>query len=89
MASPNRAAADAADAVSDVEGRIATELHRLRVELDTLLDRAGPEVSRIARQAGDSAQAQLDDLAGHVRARPLGAVLAAAAVGYVLGRLTR
>jgi len=89
MASPNGVAADATEAASDAAGRVAAELNRLRAELDTLLDRAGPEVSRIARQAGESAQAQLDELAGHVRARPLVTVLAAAAVGYVLGRLTR
>ena len=80
-------APDSSDTSAD--GRIAAELNRLRGELDTLLDRAGPEVSRFARKASDTAQAQLDDLTGHVRERPLGAVLIAAAVGFVLGRLFR
>jgi ElaB/YqjD/DUF883 family membrane-anchored ribosome-binding protein len=69
------------------------EIARLRAQLEALLkEKVTPAVAAIAGRAEDAAQSareQADVLAGHIRERPLTAVLIAAAVGWLIGRAMR
>jgi ElaB/YqjD/DUF883 family membrane-anchored ribosome-binding protein len=77
--------AETPSAASDLQSKV----ERLRAELDALIERGGPAVADAVRQAGDVACEQAEALAGRVRTQPLTAVLIAAGLGYVLGRLMR
>lgn len=65
---------------------IAAQLDELRAEVERL---AREHVAPAVAEATDAAEAQAEKLAAQVRAHPLAAVLVAAGVGYLLGRLTR
>lgn len=76
---------------------IGDELADLRAQVEKLLnERVAPSVSRIADQAEDYARHaanemrhRTDQLSGTVREQPLTAILIAAAVGWIIGRVTR
>jgi ElaB/YqjD/DUF883 family membrane-anchored ribosome-binding protein len=69
------------------------QLARLRAQLEVLMkERVTPAVAAVAgrtEEAAQTAREQADRLAGHVKERPLTAVLIAAAVGWVIGRAMR
>ena len=73
------------------------QIARLREQVETLLkDRVTPAVSEFAgkaesamHSASDTVKEQADVLAGRVKAQPLVAVLIAAGVGWVVGRMMR
>jgi ElaB/YqjD/DUF883 family membrane-anchored ribosome-binding protein len=75
----------------------AAQLRQLRGQVDQLMrERISPAVSDAAgraedyaRYAGDVAREQTDALSSRVKDAPIAAVLISAAVGYLLGRLTR
>ncbi len=73
------------------------EIQRLRDQVQSLIaDRAAPYIADVAgraedavRHGYDSARENLDSVADRVRGQPLVSVLIAAAVGYLLGRISR
>lgn len=73
------------------------EIEHLRDQVQSLIaDRAAPYLADAAgraeeavRHGYDYARENLDSVADRVRGRPIGAVLIAAAVGYLLGRFSR
>ena len=73
------------------------EIQRLRDQVQSLIaDRAAPYIADVAgraedavRHGYDTARENFDSVADRVRGQPIGAVLIAAAVGYLLGRFTR
>ena len=77
------------------------QIRQLRAQLDALMaEKVAPAMQSAmesaADQLGDAAESargfaaeELEGLARQVRARPLTALLAAAAVGFVIARLTR
>jgi ElaB/YqjD/DUF883 family membrane-anchored ribosome-binding protein len=84
------------DAVHGMEDA-TTKVARLRAQVESLMrDRVTPVVADIAgraesalRTASDQARGQAETVSGKVREQPLLAILIAAAVGFVLGRVTR
>ncbi len=83
------------DAKSDMN--VQDEIQRLRDQVQSLIaDRAAPYLADVAgraedavRHSYDSARENLDSVAERVRGQPIGAVLIAAAAGFLLGRFTR
>ena len=80
-------------AADDAKGQIAQlrkQVEQLMSERVTpaLADAAG-RVETTAKQASDMARDQAEMLSEHVRDQPLIAVLVAAGVGYLLGRIAR
>ena len=81
------------DAAQDAKAQIA----QLREQVQTLMaERVTPAVSSAAgqvedyaKQARDYASDQAEVLSEHVRESPLTAILIAAGVGYLLGRIAR
>jgi ElaB/YqjD/DUF883 family membrane-anchored ribosome-binding protein len=81
------------DASTDAKDQIA----QLRAQVQTLLnDRVAPALSNAAdkaqhyaEQARDAYEGQTEALSERVRESPLVAVLIAAGVGYLLGRIIR
>ena len=81
------------DRASDARDQIA----KLREQVDYLMrDRVSPALSdaadratTTARAAADMAHEQADALSGQVREQPLIAILVAAGVGYLVGRIIR
>jgi ElaB/YqjD/DUF883 family membrane-anchored ribosome-binding protein len=73
------------------------QIARLREQVEALMrDRVTPAVAEAASRAesaihgvADTMRGQVETVAGKVREQPLLAILIAAAVGYVLGRVTR
>jgi ElaB/YqjD/DUF883 family membrane-anchored ribosome-binding protein len=73
------------------------EIHQLRAQVEALMrERVAPalteaagRVEDAARRVGGLAQDQTDALAHKVQERPLTSLLIAAAVGYLVGRVTR
>jgi ElaB/YqjD/DUF883 family membrane-anchored ribosome-binding protein len=65
------------------------QIARLRARLDALLkEKVTPAVAAVAgraEEAAHTARQQAEMLAGHVRERPLTALLVAATVGWVIG----
>ena len=78
-------------------GDATAQIARLREQVETLMkDRVTPAVAAAADRAqsamhgaADTMRGQVETLSGKVREQPMLAILIAAAVGYVLGRLTR
>ena len=78
-------------------GRRDGQIARLREQVETLMkDRVTPAVADAAgraesghARAADTVRGQAEMVPAKVREQPLLAVLIAAAVGYVLGRVTR
>jgi ElaB/YqjD/DUF883 family membrane-anchored ribosome-binding protein len=81
------------DTVTDAKEQIA----RLREQVEMLMrDRVTPALAEVAgraegvaRDAQDLARDQAEALSGQVRERPLVAILVAAGVGYLIGRIVR
>jgi ElaB/YqjD/DUF883 family membrane-anchored ribosome-binding protein len=73
------------------------QIARLREQVESLMkERVTPAVADIAGRAeqavygaGSAARDQAEALSNRVREQPLVAVLIAAAVGFVIGRITR
>jgi ElaB/YqjD/DUF883 family membrane-anchored ribosome-binding protein len=72
-----------------IEEDIHEQLRNLRAQVSSLLERTPGLVADGMRQARDVASHQAEAVAGQVREQPLIAVLVAAAVGFVLGRISR
>ena len=82
-------AKEAADRVEDAMAQIS----RLRDQVESLIrDRVAPAMEDAAERA-EAATAMVrehaDELAGAVRRQPFIAILAAAAIGFLLGRVSR
>ena len=75
--------------VEKIEEDIHEQLRNLRAQVSSLLERTPSLVADSMRQARDVASDQAEAVAGKVREQPLVAVLVAAAVGFVLGRISR
>ena len=86
-----------ADAMSDKANDARDQIAKLREQVEVLMrDRVSPAISdaadrasSTARAAADMAQDQAEALSGHVREQPLMALLVAAGVGYLIGRIIR
>src|ERR1019366_2033357 len=82
-------AKQAADQVEDA----MTQISRLREQVESLIrDRVGPAIedaTERAEAASAAVRERADELAGAVRRQPFTAILAAAAVGFLLGRVSR
>jgi len=86
-------ASDTSSRVEDAQTQIA----RLREQVESLMrDRITPAVAEAAGRAesavygaAGTVREQMENVSGRVRDRPLIAILIAAGVGYVLGRVTR
>ena len=69
------------------------QIARLRAQVETLMkERVGPALSNAAERAEHAMGAvrgQAEAVSGQIKEQPLLAVLAAAAIGFVLGRITR
>ena len=61
----------------------------MRERVTPILSEAAGRAQHAARQVGDIAQHQTEAVSNKVREWPLTSVLIAAAVGYVVGRITR
>jgi ElaB/YqjD/DUF883 family membrane-anchored ribosome-binding protein len=78
-------------------GDAHAQIARLREQVETLMrDRVTPALTEAAGRAesalhgaADTVRGQVETVSGKVREQPLLAILIAAAVGYVLGRVTR
>ncbi len=69
---------------------LAEQIARLRAEMDAMMaETVNPAMRDAARRAETITREQADALAGKVREQPLLAVLLAAGVGFLLGRVTR
>jgi len=85
------------DTVSDRANDAKEQIAKLREQVDSLLrERVSPALSdaagraqTAARAAGDMAQDQAEAISGRVREQPLAALLVAAGVGYLVGRILR
>ncbi len=85
------------DTVSDKAGDAKEQIAKLREQVETLMrDRVTPALAdaagraeSTARAAADLAQDKAEALSGRVRDQPIIAVLVAAGVGYLVGRITR
>jgi ElaB/YqjD/DUF883 family membrane-anchored ribosome-binding protein len=86
-----------ADRISDRADDAASQIGRLRAQVEALMrDKVAPVVGTatermgaVAHDAGDAMRERADALAGTVRDRPLTAVAIAAVLGYLLGRTGR
>ncbi|WP_287849538.1 hypothetical protein [Acidiphilium sp.] len=74
----------------------ATEIARLRAEIETLRAAAGEKAQQTARRAealvqemGEAVCQQSELVAAKIRERPLTALLLAGLAGFVIGRLAR
>jgi ElaB/YqjD/DUF883 family membrane-anchored ribosome-binding protein len=82
---------------NDSSETVHEQIGRLREQVEALMkDRVTPIVGEAAGRAesamhtaSDAFKAQADYVTGHVRDQPLLAVLLAAGVGYLIGRLSR
>ena len=85
------------DTTSRTLGNAEEQIARLRSQVEALMnDRVTPMVSNAAgraeaalHSATDSVRGQADALSGRVRRQPLGAVVVAAGVGFLIGRIIR
>ncbi|HTN11857.1 MAG TPA: hypothetical protein VL154_12895 [Acetobacteraceae bacterium] len=83
--------------VETTEKDIRTQLDELRAQIASLLnDRVAPklaevrdEAEAVVRQARDAASCQAAAMSREIRERPFTAVLVAAVVGALIGRLSR
>ena len=73
------------------------QIAHLRAQVESLMkDRVTPAVTdmagraeRVVNNAADAVRGQAETVSGYVREQPLIAVLAAAAIGYLVGRISR
>lgn len=83
--------------IDGLSGDARDQIARLRDQVDSLMrDRVSPALSDAAGraqsaygQASDIARDQADALGGRVKEQPLIAIMVAAAVGYLVGRIVR
>lgn len=83
--------------IEPTEKDIRSQLDELRAQIAGLLDEkvapklaeARDEAESVARQARDAASCQAAALGREIRDRPFTAVLVAAAIGALIGRLSR
>ncbi len=86
-----------ADTMSDKANDAKEQIAKLREQVEVLMrDRVSPAIADAADRAGstaraaaDMAQDQAEALSGQVREQPLIALLVAAGVGYLIGRIIR
>jgi ElaB/YqjD/DUF883 family membrane-anchored ribosome-binding protein len=89
--------ASSTEDTADEAENATTQIARLRAQVETLMrDRVTPVLADAAGRAesamhaaSDKVRGQAETVSGKVREQPLTAVLIAAAVGFVLGRVTR
>jgi ElaB/YqjD/DUF883 family membrane-anchored ribosome-binding protein len=85
---------------NDARGKLddaQTQIARLREQVEALMkDRVTPAVADFAGRAenamhtaSDAVRGQADAVSGHVREQPLIAIVIAAAVGWIIGRVMR
>ena len=82
---------------NDVAQDAKSQIAQLRAQVQTLMEeRVTPALSKAASQAGDYAHQaqdmahdQTEMLSEQVRESPLAAIMIAAGVGYLLGRIAR
>jgi ElaB/YqjD/DUF883 family membrane-anchored ribosome-binding protein len=68
----------------------AARLASLRAQIDQAMhERVAPAMSSAAATAESAVQDAAESVSGHVRARPLIALAAAACVGFIVGRVLR
>ncbi len=75
----------------------AAQISRLRERVEMLMSErvtpalahAGEQAEAALHQARDAVRGGADSVSGRVRAQPLAALLVAAGVGFVLGRILR
>jgi ElaB/YqjD/DUF883 family membrane-anchored ribosome-binding protein len=97
MSSGSRAGTNYARRLSPGPAQSQRPIARLRARVESLMrDRVTPAVADVVgraetalRTASDKVREQAETVSGKVREQPLLAVLIAAAVGFVLGRVTR
>jgi ElaB/YqjD/DUF883 family membrane-anchored ribosome-binding protein len=85
------------DTMSDKANDAKEQIAKLREQVETLMrDRVTPALARAAgrvehaaRATSDMAQEQAEAISGRVREQPLIALLVAAGVGYLIGRIVR
>ena len=66
------------------------QIAKLRAQLDDLMsERVAPAVSDAMDRAQHAAQHQVDAVSDRVRSQPLTAVLIAAGIGFLLGKVWR
>lgn len=86
-----------ADAMSDKANDAKEQIAKLREQVEVLMrDRVTPALAGAAGRAEDAARAasdmaheQAEAISGRVREQPLIALLVAAGVGYLIGRIVR
>lgn len=86
-----------ADSMSDKANDAKEQIAKLREQVEVLMrDRVTPALAdaagraeNAARAASDMAQEQAEAISGRVRDQPLIALLVAAGVGYLIGRIVR
>ena len=87
----------ATDKIEETTQDAREQLRQLRDQVEQLMaERVRPALADAAERAGEAAHRARDFtgeqaavVSGHVRERPLTAILIAAGVGYLLGRVTR
>lgn len=85
------------DNVRELRGDVRDQLKHLRAQVDSLMDErvtpvlgdAADRAQRAARRAADYTSDGADVVADRVRDQPLIAIGVAAAVGFLLGRVSR
>jgi len=86
-----------ADSMSDKTNDAREQIAKLREQVEMLMrDRVTPALAdaagraeTTARQAADIARHQAEAISGQVREQPFVAILVAAGLGYLIGRLVR
>ncbi len=66
------------------------QITRLREQVETLMrEKVAPAASDLSDRAGAASRDAVDTLGQSVRAQPIPALLIAAGIGYLFGRLSR
>ena len=75
--------------MSDFQGKAREMAGRVQEKVGEFTGDAKTQAEGLYNQSAGQAQQQITRLGGVIKAQPISAVLVAAAVGYLLGRLTR
>ncbi len=89
--------ASTSSTLNDAASSAQEQIRQLRDQVDSLMrERVSPMVADAAgraqdaaRHAQDIAEDQVEALSGRVREMPITAILIAAAVGFIVGRIAR